>query len=347
MKQAFLLSIVLLLTGSVLISGCGKGSQSETIIPKKNTELTVDVQKPESGSLTEVLTYSGSLSGEEESVLRSKVSETISEVVVSIGQQVKKGTILVKFDLTTASVQYAQARSNYELAEKTYERNLNLLKAGAISQQLLDQTKTQLDVALANYENVRNMVQIESPIDGTVTNLNVSAGDFVSAGSPVVTVSKISSLKTSVSLNSSDLAKVKVGSPVLITLTDNPSVKTEGRITEIAKSADPATRTFEAKIRLSSTQGFSSGLYVNVEILNKTTQQALLVPVTALAAKLGKTALFVMRPDSVVSSVFITTGYRNNENVTILSGITEQDLIVTSGTLLLKDGDKIKPVVKN
>lgn len=347
MKHQTLYSIILLLTGMFLISGCGKSSKSETVIPKKNTELTVDVQKPESGSLTEVLTYSGSLSGEEESVLRSKVSETVAEVVVSIGQQVKKGTVLVKFDLTTASVQYAQARSNYELAEKTYERNLNLLKAGAISQQLLDQTKTQLDVALANYENVRNMVQIESPIDGTVTSLNVSAGDFITAGSPVVTVSKLSSLKTSVSLNSSDLVKVKVGSPVSISLTDNPAVKTEGRIYEIAKSADPATRTFEAKIRLSSTQGFSSGLYVNVEILNNTNQQALLVPVTALAAKLGKTALFVMRPDSVVSSVFITTGYRNNEKVTILSGVTAQDLIVTSGTLLLKDGDKINPVVKN
>lgn len=347
MKHVSLLSIAILLAGAVAFTGCGKSSKSETVVPHKNTELSVDVQKPESGSLTEVLSYSGSLSGEEESVLRSKVSETVSDVAVTIGQQVKKGTVLVKFDLTTSSVQFEQAKANYELAQKTYDRNANLLKAGAISQQLFDQTKTQLDVALANFDNVRNMVQIESPIDGTVTSLNVSAGDFVPAGTPVVTVSRISSLKTSISLNSTDASKVKVGSPVMISLTDNPAIKTEGRITEIARSADPATRTFEAKIRLSSTTNFSSGLYVNVEILNNTNQKALLVPVTALAVKLGKTALFVMQPDSIVSSVFVTTGYRNNEKVTILSGVTDQDVVVTSGTLLLKDGDKVNPVVKN
>ncbi|MBN8706068.1 MAG: efflux RND transporter periplasmic adaptor subunit [Bacteroidetes bacterium] len=347
MKHVSLLSIAIILAGVVLFSGCGKGSSSETVVPQKNTELSVDVQKPESGSLTEVLSYSGSLSGEEESILRSKVSETVSDVTVAIGQQVKKGTVLVKFDLTTSSVQYDQARSNYELAQKTFERNANLLKVGAISQQLFDQTKTQMDVALANFDNVRNMVQIESPIDGTVTSLNVSAGDFVPAGTPVVTVSRISSLKTSISLNSTDASKVKVGSPVLISLTDNPAIKTEGRITEIARSADPATRTFEAKIRLSSTTNFSSGLYVNVEILNNTNEKALLVPVTALAVKLGKTALFVMQPDSIVSSVFVTTGYRNNDKVTILSGVTDKDVVVTSGTLLLKDGDKVNPVVKN
>lgn len=347
MKHVSLLSIAIILAGVVLFSGCGKGNSSETVVPQKNTELSVDVQKPESGSLTEVLSYSGSLSGEEESILRSKVSETVSDVTVAIGQQVKKGTVLVKFDLTTSSVQYDQARSNYELAQKTFERNANLLKVGAISQQLFDQTKTQMDVALANFDNVRNMVQIESPIDGTVTSLNVSAGDFVPAGTPVVTVSRISSLKTSISLNSTDASKVKVGSPVLISLTDNPEIKTEGRITEIARSADPATRTFEAKIRLSSTANFSSGLYVNVEILNNTNEKALLVPVTALAVKLGKTALFVMQPDSIVSSVFVTTGYRNNDKVTILSGVTDKDVVVTSGTLLLKDGDKVNPVVKN
>jgi len=346
MKNLTVILLTALIPGLVLW-GCGKKGQSETVTPQKNTELRVDVEKPVTGELTEVLSYSGSLSGEEETVLRAKVSETVVSIPVSIGQPVKKGDVLIRFDLATASVQFEQARSSYELAQKTYERNANLLAAGAISQQALDQTKTQLDVAKANYDNVKNMVQVESPIDGTVTAVSVNEGDFVTAGASLVTVSKISSLKTSVSLTSTDLPKVKTGTEVQVSLADNPEIKTTGRITEIARSADPATRTFEAKIRLNSTQNFSSGLYVNVTILHKTTEPALILPVSALGAKLGKPSVFIMKPDSSVYSVNIKTGYRTTEKVTVLSGIKPEDLIVTTGTLLLKDGDKVSPAVKN
>lgn len=330
------------------LTSCGKSGQSETVIPEKNAEIAVNVSYPKDGKLTEQFVYSGTISGEEESVVRAKVSENISEVLVSVGQSVKKGTLLVKFDLSSGSTQYEQAKSAYELAQKTHERNIALLKVGGISQMMADQSKTQFDVATANLKAVQNMLWVESPIDGTITNVSVNPGDFISAGTAMMTVSNLSSLKTTVFLSAKDAGKIKVGAPVTLKLVDYPTETAEGRVTEIAKAANPNTRTFETKIRITKSPAlYRSGLFVEASIINPTNETALLVPVTALTSKNGRPALFIVQPDSMVKSVIVDLGFRTNEMATILSGITAQDKIVTTGTLLVKDGDKVLPKQAN
>ncbi|NUQ81525.1 MAG: efflux RND transporter periplasmic adaptor subunit [Bacteroidetes bacterium] len=340
--KLYVVSLLLLVTTSLFLSGCTQ-TESDAIVPEKNNELLVDVARPAVGSLIQELNYSGTVSGSEETVVRARVSETVLAIPVSIGQQVEKGAVLVNFDVSTGSVQYDQAKSGYDLAVKTYERYNNLLKAGAISQQMLDEIKVNLDVAEANLRSVKNLVMLESPISGTITAIHVNEGDFVTAGSAVVTVSKLSSLKTSIALSSADLQKLKVGTQVKVKLTDDPSVLSEGTIYEIAKAADPATRTFEAKIRLSSQSGFRSGQFVGVTIYISNGEKTLLLPVNSLTTKLGKQAVLVVNPDSSLSAVQITTGYRTTETVSVLSGLSPDQKVVISGTLLLKEGDKIIP----
>lgn len=340
--KLYFVSLQMLLAAGLLLSGCTQ-SESDAIVPQKNNELLVEVAKPTVGALIQELNYSGTVSGSEETVVRARVSETVLSIPVSIGQQVEKGAVLVNFDVSTGSVQYDQAKAGYDLAAKTYERYSNLLKAGAISQQMLDEIKVNLDVAEANLRSVKNLVMLESPISGTITAIHVNEGDFVPAGSAVVTVSKLSSLKTSIALNSADLQKVKVGTQVKVRLTDDQTVQTDGTIYEIAKAADPNTRTFEAKIRLSSQSGFRSGQFVGVTILISNGEKTLLLPVNSLTTKLGKQAVLVVNPDSTLYAVQVTTGYRSTETVSVLSGLTSDQTVVVSGTLLLREGDKVVP----
>ncbi len=335
--------VVTILVAGLAVSGCKKANPEGSVVPEKNSVLTVDMQKPVQKDIAEILTYSGTVTGEEETAIRSKISETVVEVPVSVGQYVKKGTVLVKFDNTTGTTQYEQAKSNFELAQKTYDRNLNLFKVGGISQQMLDQTKTQLDVAASNFNGVKSMVQVEAPIDGTVTSINVNAGDFVTVGSAVAVVSNLNSLKTTIDLSAKDISKVKVGTQVKVSLVDYPNETATGRVYEVAKSADNNTRTFAAKIRLSKpSSAFKSGLFARVEISTSENKTGFVIPVSALYTSNSHPAVFVVK-DSVAYVQQIEIGYRDNSNVAVISGITASDYVVTSGTLLLKNGDKINP----
>lgn len=334
----YLLTLLVLLLS---LTSCKKENAEQAVIPEKNIILTVDSQKPIEKNLAEILTYSGTITGEEETSVRAKISETITDVPVSVGQFVKKGTILVRFDISSGTTQYEQAKANYELAQKTYERSNNLFQVGGISQQALDQAKTQLDVAQSNFISVRNLVQVEAPIDGTVTSISVNAGDFVTVGSVVAVVSNLSSLKTTIDLSAKDVLKVKNGMSVSVSLVDYSTEKTTGTIYEIAKSADNSTRTFAAKIRLNKPSStFKSGLFAKIEIATGENKPNMVVPVSSLYSKDSKPAVFVVQ-DSIAVVRPIEVGYRDNNFVIILSGLTMNDYVVTSGTLLLKDGDKI------
>ena len=342
MKNISYITVTILVAG-LAVNGCKKANPEGSVVPEKNSILTVDMQKPVQKDIAEILTYSGTVTGEEETAIRSKISETVVEVPVSVGQYVKKGTVLVKFDNTTGTTQYEQAKSNFELAQKTYDRNLNLFKVGGISQQMLDQAKTQLDVAASNYNGVKSMVQVEAPIDGTVTSINVNPGDFVTVGSAVAVVSNLSSLKTTIDLSAKDISKVKVGTQVKVSLVDYPNETATGRVYEVAKSADNSTRTFAAKIRLSKPGSvFKSGLFARVEISTSENKTGFVIPVSALYTSNSHPAVFVVK-DSVAYVQQIEIGYRDNSNVAVISGITASDYVVTSGTLLLKNGDKINP----
>lgn len=340
MKSLLSLTIAVLMT-ALVFSGCKSGNSENSVKPEKNIILSVDAQKPTEKNLAEIITYSGTISGEEETTVRAKISETVIDVPVSVGQYVKKGTVLVRLDASSGTTQYEQAKSNFELAQKTYDRSANLFKVGGISQQSLDQAKTQLDVAQSNFNSVRSLIQIEAPIDGSVTSISVNPGDFVTVGSVVAVVSNLSSLKTTIDLSAKDVLKVKVGTEVKVSLVDYPSETSTGRVYEVAKSADSNTRTFAAKIRLTKpSAAFKSGLFGRVEISTGANKSSLVIPVSALYTKDSKPAVFLVQ-DSIAVVKPIEIGYRDNEFVSIVSGLTTSDYVVTSGTLLLKNGDKI------
>ena len=99
----------------------------------------------------------------------------------------------------------------YESAKITYERIEQLFLNGGISEQDRDNAKAAYDVAAADWDAVRGMVQLQAPIEGYVTRINVREADNVVPGDMLMTISQIDRMKTKVWASDSEVSSIRIG----------------------------------------------------------------------------------------------------------------------------------------
>ena len=334
--KLFLTSLII----SILI-GCGSGSKDN---PQTGTSasgsniIPVEVAPVVRQNLSVAKTYSGTLEGEEQANIVAKLSERVTGIKVHVGEAVNAGAVILMLDKSGVTSQYYQAEAGYKNAAKTLERMKSLYSEGAISLQALDGTQTQFDVAKANFDAARSAVELTTPISGVVTAINVSIGDLAVPGAILATVARVGRLKMTININETDVVNLAVGQQVQIFTESKPDAVAEGRISQLSKSADVKSRTFEIKVTFPNTKDrwFKPGMYCKARVQVSPRMKTLVVPIAAIQS------------DGVTSRVFIAQNGRSyqravqigisDENISeILSGLTERDTVITTGSTTVRD----------
>ena len=127
--------------------------------------------------------------------LTAQVSGLVSSITFEAGQMVKKGQVLFMLDTQQLQAQLKQAQADLQLAKITYQRDLDLVKKQAVSQQTADESKAKYDANLANVESIQadiNYRTVTAPFDGKLGLRNISLGQFFSAGNSAATLTEIS-----------------------------------------------------------------------------------------------------------------------------------------------------------
>lgn len=337
-------SIRILFFAVILFMGCGKKEAEKTTDKTKYIDtISVEISKAAINDINVIKTFSANVEGEEQADIYSKIPERITDIKVKVGDYVKKGQLLIGIEKSGASSQFYQAQAAFLNSQRDLDRMKSLYEAGAISKQMLDGIQTQFDVSKANFDAAKSTVELTAPLSGVVTAINVNVGDLASPGIVLATIAQITRMKAIFNVGESDVPGFFVSQKADIYTEMKPDLIKTGKITQISKSAQVASRTFEMRATFDNTKDnfFKPGMFCKVNVVLKTQKGSVTVPNNALVTTNNSTGIFLVQNGKSIYRD-VRTGLNDGKNIEILSGIKEGDIVVTLGQNELKEGTVVK-----
>ncbi|MGC2056731.1 MAG: efflux RND transporter periplasmic adaptor subunit [Candidatus Sulfotelmatobacter sp.] len=297
----------------------------------------------------------------------TQVSGLVSRVVVAPGQKVTQGQPM----LYVASPDYSQLRTNYlkakdayALAQKAYARAQDLYQHHAIAEQALEQAASaevqaggdlaaaQAALKVMGIADPDALVQappsfevpVKAPIGGLVVEQDVSAGQLIQPGSTqCFMISDISSVWVLVNVYQKDLPFVHVGDPVTIQTDSYPDIF-NGRISYVAASLDPTTRTLQARIDTPNRgDKLKKDMYVTATVQAGRIQNAIALPDAAvLRDSENQPFVYVMASPNQFGRRSVTLGESLDGRTEITSGLKSGDQVIGDGSLFLQFANSLQ-----
>lgn len=351
-RVAFMASLGL---STLVLVACGRDAKPE------EAARPVLVTRPTASSQT-ATAFAGEVRAREESPLSFRVGGKLIERKVDVGDHVRKGQVLAVLDpgdldaqARAAQAQLAAAEADLGLARADQVRLEKLAKDQLVSRSSLDAqtaaTKAaqgQVNAARANLDVARNQAaysQLRAPRDGMVAGRSAEAGQVVGAGQTVFSLAADGVREVAFALPERMVAGVKAGQGVQVETWSQPDRRWPGRIREISPAADPASRTFAARISVDAPAGaLELGQSARVYLATHG-NGGLSVPLAALQRSGSGNAVFVVDTrTSTLKLQPVQTGPFGEERVPVKSGLNPGDWVVAAGGHLLRVGQKVQAV---
>lgn len=382
MKRKYSIPIAVVVVAVVALL-LWRGDKSNSV--DHTTELAPSVQKirvaatkPTLMTFEDTVTFVGNLEAEEKASVASKVSDvTVLSVNVDVGDEIKRGDILVEMDdslnrrqieearaaVARAEAAIAQAKSRLSTVEKDYKRYKQLYEEQVISRQQFDQTEGQYEVekagldlaqrelkqAQARLEQlliVKNYHKVAAPVGGVIAERRVDPGDTVKSGDVLLVISRQDNVKVKGPITETDYPKVKLGQPVHVRVDAFPGQGFNGKVNRISPVLDPATRTGEVEALMASQGLLRPGMFARAFIVVGS-HEALALPREAVRqlAGTGEWYCFVAS-DDVAQQRPIKRGAEQGNWVEVTEGIDPSELVITTIVRQLSDGVPVEVVTQ-
>lgn len=322
---------------------------------------TTVVQVREAG---QTVPLPGSLQGYVQSPIYARVPGYIKRWHKDIGARVRKGEVLAELEtpetdelLSQAQAARQQAAASLELAKSTEARWVALRAKDAVSQQEVDEKRSNSTQAMANLaaaeanmqrlKQLSNFKSLLSPTDGVITRRNVDTGDLVDAGAggglprALFVVTQTDPLRLYVNVPQTYAQQIKPGQTVTVRQAELPGQKFEGKLARTGASIDPLTRSMQVEISLSNKEGhLLPGAFVQVDMPLQS-KGTLTIPNNALIIRAGGVKVAMVDADKRVKLQAVTLGRNLGEQVEVTSGLKSGTRLVLNPPDALTDGDMV------
>lgn len=317
--------------------------------------------------------YSGSVVAVDRAELRPQVSGRITELRFEDGQYVKKGETLIVIDprpyqaaLKQAEATLATARTRLTLAEKDYERAVELVKKKAVSERLLDERDNAYKVAEAEILRAEALVEeakinldyayVKAPIAGKVSRAEITEGNLVQSGSnaPLLT-SIVADEKVYVDFEIDEQTYIKsvrdipadtVGRiPVRIALSGD-TVKYEGFMHSFDNRIEVSSGTIRGRaIFANKDRKLLPGMTVSVEMgsINDDSNKQIIITERAIGTDQDRKFVYIVNEESKATYREVKLGLSVNGHRIILDGLKEGEVVITSGIVRLRPNTPVAP----
>ena len=289
--------------------------------------------------------------------LSAEVAGTVERIYFESGAQVKKGAPLLDLRASDELARLESLDAAARLAQLTFDRSTAQFKVRAISQAQLDTDAANLKSARAQVAEQRALVdkkRIRAPFGGRLGIRAVDPGQYVAAGTKIVTLQSLERVHVDFNLPQQHLGLLAVGQTVIARTDAYPEQTFTGRIAAIDPKLDPETRNVAVRATLQNPDyKLLPGMFVNVAVEAGEPQRYLTLPVTAVSYNPYGETVFLLGPagadndaglpaDQLVArQQFVDVGPRRGDQVAILKGVKEGETVVTSGQLKLKNGTPV------
>lgn len=328
---------------AAIFTGCGAGGSGG---PPPDMAMPVVFQTPTLSEVQVTLAAVGTVEADEQVDIQPEVSGLIEQIQFEEGDRVEQGQPLFQLNSRAEAASLAQAEAELQLAESNLERAKTLIGTKAISQQELDQLASLVAVKASTLDGARERLDersIEAPFRGRVGPRRVSPGQYVNAGSSLVTLVDDDNVKVNFSVPEREVARVAVDQLVKLRVAAYPDREFQGVVRLIDPVVDEATRTVGVQCVAPNVEHLlKPGMFARIEVVVDTREQALVIPEAALVPSLEAMSVYRVQ-DGVARLTPVTLGVRRPGAVEILSGLEPDTQIVASGLQKIVDGMKVVP----
>ncbi|UCD28485.1 MAG: efflux RND transporter periplasmic adaptor subunit [Planctomycetota bacterium] len=286
----------------------------------------------------------GTIRSVHETSVASKLLAKVTTVNVKAGQRISKDEILVKLDDADLAARRNQAAATLDAARAVYSRAKtelsrieHLYKQNSATQLELDNTRTayqsaeaevqRAEQALKEAETVLGYTTIRSPMDGTIVDKKVDAGDTVRPGQVLVNLYDPTRMQLVASVRESLVKRLQVGHSIDVRI-DTLSLECKGTVSEIVPQAESTTRTFSVKVTGPCPPGVYAGMFGRL-VIPLDVEEVLVIPRSTIR-RIGQLDVVDVAEGNVLRRRALQLGRTFGEQVQILSGLSKGERVVVN-----------------
>jgi len=284
--------------------------------------------------------------------LATEVAGLVTAVSLKSGQDVKQGQVLLQLRDGDEVAQLQQLEAAAQLSRLTFERARKQLAVQAISKAAYDTAAADLtakQAAVAQQKVVVAKKQLRAPFAGRAGIITTSPGDYLGAGTTVVTVQQLDPLLVDFYVPQSELGRLQVGQKVNLKLDAYANRDFSGKLSAINPKVDLSTRNVQVEATVPNhDKALIPGMFAKVRVDIGSQQRQLTLPQAAIVYNPYGDTVYVVQPSkgkddkgkplpATVKQTFVTLGDTRGDQVAILKGIDAGTVVVSSGQIKLKN----------
>lgn len=347
-----------LLLAATILSACDSfhSEAAAAPLPRPVKLIVVD------GTTTDrARSYPAVIEAADRTELSFQVGGLIQELPIKEGDEVTEGTLIAQLDQRDFRNQVVSSQAQFNNADEEYQRAVRLAEEDAIAQSVLEQRKSQRDIARAQLDTAKKALSdttIRAPFDGQVASLNLRRLQSIKSGDTLATFISSHDLEAVINIPSNVIAGIprniderRARFPVHVTLEALPGVQFKALYKEAEAIADSASQTYEVAFLFERPEDvlILPGMNATVEIADFPVAgnggpNGINVPLTAISSIGGEQFVWIYDAESMtVSRRRIETADGVGETLLVTSGLKAGEAIVGAGTSYLAEGMKVRP----
>ncbi|HDL5186415.1 TPA: efflux RND transporter periplasmic adaptor subunit [Mannheimia haemolytica] len=347
--------------------GAMKKAEAAANMPEAVSEVTA--MQVTTQEWTPTISAVGYIRPNQGAMLSAETSGVVSRVLVTSGQRVKKGDLLVEFDSSVEIANLRASEAQLPNAKANLERYRNLIASNSASKAEFDNAQSTYNQLLANIEALRATIkrrQIYAPFSGLAGIVNVNVGQYITMGTEIVRVEDQSSMKVRFTLPQTNLEQISIGQKVTAVIDALPAQTFPAKIVAIDPAVDRLTGLINVEAVIEEGQEkLLSGMFARLNVALPTETGQIVVPQISIAYTMYGETVYVLQPLSDedkemvnkmavqnpsldVNKMYrakqmeVKTADRKGNYSQLSKGVKAGDLIVTGGLQRLSNNALVK-----
>lgn len=315
-------------------------------------------------SRTPFLESTGNVVAVQEVLVTSEVAGIIESIKFKSGQNIDAGELLIKLDTSVDQAELKGFIASGKLAEANFKRDKQLIERKAVSSLNFETSVAELRNAEARIESQKatiNKKSIRAPFGGKLGIRKVDLGEYLQAGTPIVSLQALDQVYVDFSLPEQHFSKVMIGQTVYVKVAAWSDREFTGEVTAIDARISEATRNFTIQATIDNPDhALLPGMFSEVRLITGQPREVVTVPEQAVDPKLYGTSVFVISETPATSTGnqpatgeqpretsltverrYVNTGLSLNGQIEITSGLSAGEQVVTAGQLKLQNGSRV------
>ncbi len=298
-------------------------------------------------SIHDRINLPGSIEAWTELNVMAKVNGTVTELLVSEGDEVKKGDVIARIEETDYTIALQRAKAAYNLAKNNFERDKNLHAKGVVTQFQLDTAETTLMTAKADLDNAALQLSrciITSPINGVISTMTAKTGLFLTVADPIARILKIDTVKAVIGIPESDVAAVRKIDAITFSIQALGNKTWTGKKHFLSPAPETTARLYDLELEVdNSNRDILPGMFIRADIIKQTVDDAIVIPFYAVISRNDEHYVFI-EEDGLAKKKLVKLGIMEKWMIEVKQGLKAGDKLIVEGQRDLENDQQINVV---